>query len=170
MCAASNPGGVKPTPADRLDAQLAAEQRSMILGLRRIRIERGLAISEVAARMNVNPAQVSRFESGSTNPTMATIRRYASAVGATFHVETHPWIDPDTNPPPSAERTVAVSRYPQLRFICWQLGEDAELAEQEALSRYERDWRHVDTASLSDDERAFIDYLAQTYGAGKLLV
>lgn len=28
--------------------------------------------------MNVDPAQVSRFESGSTNPTMTTIRRYAN--------------------------------------------------------------------------------------------
>jgi len=168
MRPASYPGVVKPT--DRLDAELAAEQLNMILGLRQVRIERGLSISEVATAMNVDPAQASRFESGLTNPTMATIRRYAKAVGATFRVETCPWVDTEEDLPPQAERTVAVSRYPQLRFICWQLGPDAELTEQEALSRYEREWRHVDTAALTDTERAFIEHLEQTHGGGKLLV
>lgn len=163
-------GVVKPTSMDRLGAELAAEQARLIDGLREVRIERGLSISEVAAAMNVDPAQVSRFEGGSTNPTMATIRRYADAVGATFHIETRRWVDTDENPPPQAERTVAVSRYPQLRIICWQLGPDAELSEQEALSRYEREWRHVDTAALTDTERSFIEHLAQRYGGGKLLV
>lgn len=164
------PGIVNPTSTDRLGAELAAEQSSLIAGLREVRVARGLSISEVAAAMNVDPAQVSRFESGSTNPTMATVRRYANAVGATFHVETRPWVGTDENPPPHAEHTVAISRYPQLRSICWQLGPDAQLSEQEALSRYEREWRHVDTAALTDSERAFIEHLVKTYGGGKLLV
>lgn len=161
---------VKPASSERLGAQLTAEQANLISGLRKVRIERGLSISEISAVMGVDPAQVSRFESGSTNPTMATIRRYAQAVGAVFRVETGPWTGPDENPPPHAERTVQVSRYPQLRAICWQLGLDAELTEQEALNRYEREWRHVDTAALTDDEHAFIDHLRQTLGGGQLLV
>jgi hypothetical protein len=101
---------------------------------------------------------------------MATIRRYAEAVGAVFRIETGPWTDPDESSSPCGEPTVPVSRYPQLRFICWQLAPDAELTEPEALSRYEREWRHVDTAALTAEEKAFIDHLAQTYAGGKLLV
>lgn len=170
MQAGAHPGVEEAPSKDRLDADLAAEQRRLIVGLREVRVERGLSISEVAAAMNVDPAQVSRFESGSTNPTMTTIRRYANAVGATFRIETRRWVDPGEKPPPHAGPTVPVSRYPQLRIICWQLGPDATLTEQEALSRYEREWRHVDTAALTSAERAFIDHLAQTYAGGKLLV
>lgn len=163
--------GIEGTPAeDRLGAELAAEQRNLIAGLREVRMERGLSIAEVAAAMKVDSAQVSRFESGSTNPTMTTIRRYAKAVGAMFRIEVRPWIDPDENSSAHAVHTVPISRYPQLRAICWQLGPDAALTEQEALSRYEREWRHVDTAALTSAERAFIDHLARTYAAGKLLV
>lgn len=65
---------------------------------------------------------------------------------------------------------VRVADYPQLQVISWQLSPDAELTEQEALSRYERNWRHVDAAALTDEERRFIDYLVRTYGGGRLLV
>ncbi|MGB5112811.1 MAG: hypothetical protein WBO08_14855 [Mycobacterium sp.] len=65
---------------------------------------------------------------------------------------------------------VALADYPQLQMISWQLSPGAELTEQEALSRYERNWRHVDTAALTDEERRFIDHLASTYGGGRLLV
>ncbi|ORB26618.1 hypothetical protein BST38_25480 [Mycolicibacterium parafortuitum] len=90
------PGIDKPTSRDRLGMELADEQLGMIFGLRRVRVERGLSITEVAEAMGVDPAQVSRFESGSTNPTMTTIRRYAKAVGAVFRVETRSWQDEQT--------------------------------------------------------------------------
>lgn len=65
---------------------------------------------------------------------------------------------------------VALADYPQLRMISWQLSPGAELTEQEAMSGYERNWRHVDTAALTDEERRFIDHLANTHGGGRLLV
>ncbi|MFW0795362.1 helix-turn-helix transcriptional regulator [Gordonia sp. CPCC 205515] len=50
---------------------------------------RRVFVATVAERMGADPAQVSRFETGGTNPTMSTIRRYAKAVGAlvTIRVE-----------------------------------------------------------------------------------
>jgi transcriptional regulator with XRE-family HTH domain len=90
------PGITKPTSRDRLGIELADEQLGMIFGMRRVRLDRGLSISEVAEAMNVDPAQVSRLESGATNPTMATLRRYAKAVGAIFRVQTRHWDDEQT--------------------------------------------------------------------------
>ncbi|QYC54600.1 transcriptional regulator [Gordonia phage Agueybana] len=85
------PGVSEPTSTDRLGAELADEQLKLILGLRQVRTDRGLSLAEVAETMKVDVSQVSRFETGSTNPTMSTIRRYAKAVGGVFRVETASW-------------------------------------------------------------------------------
>jgi transcriptional regulator with XRE-family HTH domain len=95
------PGITKATSADRLGLELADEQLKLIFGLRQVRIDGGMSVADVAVKMDVDPAQVSRFEGGSTNPTMSTIRRYAKAVGAVFRVETREW---------PAEQTLMVKR------------------------------------------------------------
>ncbi|SIC74045.1 Helix-turn-helix [Mycobacteroides abscessus subsp. abscessus] len=87
------PGIQNPTRADRVGMEVADEQLKLVFGLRNVRVERGLSISDVAETMGVDPAQVSRLESGSTNPTMSTIRRYAKAVAAVFRVEVRKWED-----------------------------------------------------------------------------
>ncbi|CAM3737113.1 helix-turn-helix domain-containing protein [Tsukamurella ocularis] len=81
------PSIAEPTPQDRVGAEIADEQMNLIFGLRQVRMRRKMSISDVAAEMGVDPAQVSRFETGGTNPTMSTIRRYAKAVRAVFRVQ-----------------------------------------------------------------------------------
>ncbi|WP_327139289.1 helix-turn-helix transcriptional regulator [Nocardia sp. NBC_01327] len=85
------PGIENPTDRDRVGLVVAEEQLNLILGLRAIRIQRGLLVSDVAEEMGIDPSQVSRFESGGTNPTFSTVRRYAKAVMGVFHVETRAW-------------------------------------------------------------------------------
>lgn len=65
-------------------------------------------------------------------------------------------------------RVVRVGDYPQLRAIAWQLRDDTELTEFDALRLYERNWRYV--AELDDNEAAFVQHLADTYSGGRLLV
>lgn len=65
---------------------------------------------------------------------------------------------------------VRIGDYPQLRRIAWQLRKDTEIAAMDALEVYERNWRHVDQSDLEPRERAFIEYLANTYSGGRLLV
>jgi hypothetical protein len=65
---------------------------------------------------------------------------------------------------------IRIEAYPQLRQLAWQLEGDETLAPKDALDLYERNWRHVDTANLSPDERALIDQLSRALGAGRLLV
>src|SRR5689334_16681818 len=76
------PGVEVPAQRDRLGVALAEEQLQLIEDLREVRLRRNLSVTEVAEAMGVDPSQISRFESGSTNPTMASIRRYARNVGA----------------------------------------------------------------------------------------
>lgn len=66
-------------------------------------------------------------------------------------------------------QTIRLSEYPQLRQIGWQLHTE-ELTPQEALSLYERNWRHVDREALTMKEIALINALAATVGGGRPLV
>ena len=47
-----------------------------------LRIERGLTQQEVAQKMNTTQSVISRLESGSANPSLATLKRLADALGA----------------------------------------------------------------------------------------
>jgi len=68
------------------------------------------------------------------------------------------------------EKTVRVGDFPQLQAIAWQLRAETELTGPEALQLYERNWRHVDQAAMSDEERAFVQRLADAHSGGVLLV
>ncbi|MFE7744191.1 helix-turn-helix domain-containing protein [Nocardia sp. NPDC057455] len=85
------PGISNPTTNDLLGLELAEEQVNFIHELRAIRLKHEMSVSAVAELMGVDAAQVSRLESGSTNPTMSTIRRYAQAIGAIFRIKSEPW-------------------------------------------------------------------------------
>lgn len=60
----------------------ARQQTGLVRALKAIRRERGLSGPDVARNMGVDEATVYRFESGETNFTMSTLRKYAKAVGA----------------------------------------------------------------------------------------
>lgn len=81
--------------ADRLSVDLARSENHLIRELIAVRQRRGLKPAEVARKMGVDRSVVTRFESGGTNPTMATINRYAEAVGAMIRYV----VEPDAVPP-----------------------------------------------------------------------
>jgi hypothetical protein len=65
---------------------------------------------------------------------------------------------------------VSLRHYPQLKRLAWQLGAVKELKPEDALQIYERNWRHVDQAALTDKERELIRALSVRVGGGRLLV
>ena len=69
------PGVAKAYEALRPEYELA---RSLIA----LRIERGLTQQEVALKMNTTQSVISRLESGSANPSLATLKRLADALDA----------------------------------------------------------------------------------------
>lgn len=60
--------------------------------------------------------------------------------------------------------------YPQLSLLAWNRREDSLIDEADAFALYERNWRHVDCASLLPQEAALIERLKQQYGNGVLNV
>lgn len=75
---------------DRLSIDLARSENHLIRELIAARQQRGLKPAELARKMGVDRSVVTRFEAGGTNPTMATINRYAEAVGAMIRYTVEP--------------------------------------------------------------------------------
>ncbi len=94
--------------ADRLSVDLARSENHLIRELIAVRERRGLKPAEVARAMGVDRSTVTRFESGGTNPTMATINRYAEAVGAMIRYTVDATVVPPTlATTPSSSRSTA---------------------------------------------------------------
>lgn len=67
-------------------------------------------------------------------------------------------------------KLLRLAEYPQLRLISWNRGAEDLVREDEAFALYERNWRFVDDATLSDEERRLIARLTREYGHGVLHV
>lgn len=66
--------------------------------------------------------------------------------------------------------TIRLDDYPQLRRLAWQRFGTSGITPAEALSLYERNWRHVEPDLMEPGERALVEALALRLGGGRLLV
>lgn len=111
-------------------------------------------------------ATLHRIETGEPSVTLGAFVAAADAVGLTLQL-----FDPTAPTAPAATTTttalpasIALAVHPQLRRLAWQLSDDSTVTPREALSLYERNWRHIDKDALGDDERALIHKLVATFG------
>jgi len=65
---------------------------------------------------------------------------------------------------------VVPAHYPELARLVWNGDPQRPIAAEDALTLYERNWRHVDKDALSDQEAALISALVETHGNGVMLV
>ena len=122
-----------------------------------------VATAEAAGMSRVTLHRIERGEPG------VAVGAWVAAAGAL--VLTLELVDPRAAPDavPLPER-IRLQDYPQLEKLAWQLQGVDDLSPREALELYERNWRHVDRASLSPQEAALIEALSRTLGGGRLLV
>ena len=64
---------------------------------------------------------------------------------------------------------VVPARHPELARLAWNRDPARPIPGQEALALYEANWRHVDVAALTPDERRLVADLADRFGHGHLL-
>ena len=65
--------------------------------------------------------------------------------------------------------SIIPAQFPELARLAWNRDISRPITGEEALGLYEANWRHVDTASLSEHEWALIRALAAQFGGGHLL-
>jgi hypothetical protein len=59
--------------------------------------------------------------------------------------------------------------FPQLRLLLWNRDPKGAISAAEAFALYERNWRFIDKAHLTEQETRLIARLTQTYGRGRML-
>ena len=68
-------------------AQKPTEVESLIITqLRTARESAGISLRELEERTGISRGNLSRLETGEANPTVATLRRYAEAIGKTITI------------------------------------------------------------------------------------
>ena len=81
-------------PAVKAEYEAQAEEHTLLDELLRARQRAGLTQGEVAARMGTKPPAVARLEAGGGSrrhsPSIASLRRYAEAVGCRLEIRLRP--------------------------------------------------------------------------------
>src|ERR1051325_1910838 len=83
---AANP--IRERPASAINQQSFAAILSLVAKFKAARESQGLTLAEVAARMGIDAPALSRLETGKMlNPTLATLHKWAEALGQKLDVE-----------------------------------------------------------------------------------
>jgi ribosome-binding protein aMBF1 (putative translation factor) len=78
-------------PAGTIDAQSFAGILSLLARFKTAREAQGLTLAQVAARMQIDAPALSRLETGKMlNPTLATLQKWAEALGMRLDMELVP--------------------------------------------------------------------------------
>jgi DNA-binding XRE family transcriptional regulator len=83
---AANP--IRQQPVGAVNQQSFAAILRLLALFKAVRESQGLPLAEVAERMGVDPPALSRLETGKTlNPTLATLHKWAEALGQKLDVD-----------------------------------------------------------------------------------
>lgn len=151
-------------PAPPLAISDATSARLDALG-QQIRTRRkalGINATVAAEAAGLSRVTLHRIEKGAPAVTMAAYLNVMAALGLDFSLNV---TTDQAAVAPAADRTgwlparVRLGDYPQLKQLAWQVHGIDELTPAEALSIYERNWRHIDVAALQPHEQQLVDAL-----------
>ncbi len=159
-----------PATAPATGEILAARLLALGEQLRAERKRLGVSATTAAEAAGMSRVTLHRIERGEPSVTMGAWLNAAAALGLELGV-----VDA---PPPPASRTKAaavptrirLADYPQLERLAWQFQGASDVTPAEALSLYERNWRHIEQGALALHERALIQQLVGSLGGSRLLV
>ena len=158
-----------PAKAPPVDDRLATRLRALGQRIRDHRRRQKVNATAAAEAAGMSRATLHRIERGEPSVTMGAYLGAADAVGLVLDLS-HPEVAAPASDITDPPERVRLAEFPQLKSLAWQLPGVAELSAAEALSLYERNWRHIDEASMAPSERALIKALADRLGGGRLLV
>ena len=146
----------------------ADQKRLALLGerIRTARKRQRVTAVTAAQAAGISRVTLHRIERGEPTVAVGAWVAVATALGLTFDLLDAKAVSGTTKLP----KKIRLRDFPQLKKLAWQLQGVDEISPPEALDLYERNWRHLDRAALSDDEAALIDALSRELSGGRLLV
>jgi transcriptional regulator with XRE-family HTH domain len=158
-----------PAKAPPVGEVLAARLKVLGERIRAHREQQKVSATTAAEAAGMSRVTLHRIERGEPSVTLGAYLSAIDAVGLQLELR-----DPNAPPAPAAiagvPARVRLDDYPQLKGLAWQLHGVDDLGPEEALSLYERNWRHIDHARLGPAERALVQALVKQFGGGRLLV
>jgi transcriptional regulator with XRE-family HTH domain len=117
----------------------------------------------VAQAAGISRVTLHRIEKGEPAVTIGAYLNAAAAVG--LHVYASRLNEPvDALHQNTIPVEIDLAAYPQLATLAWQISSDTRLRPLEAWGIYERNWRHIDQAALTEQERGLIEALERAVG------
>jgi transcriptional regulator with XRE-family HTH domain len=155
-------------PASAPPLATSADSALCCLGeqLRSHRKKLRISALATAGAAGLSRVTLHRIERGEASVTMGAYFNVAAVLGVRICLTVPAYAQTVTSLPDN----IRLADFPQLQSLAWQLPGVQQLTQQEALGLYERNWRHVDTARMSVQERALVKQLVQELGKGVLLV
>ncbi len=154
-------------PARNPTIATMAADKLIVLG-EQIRAHRkALRISATAAAEAAGLSRVTlhRIENGEPAVTIGAYFNAMAALKLDFGIIKPADLDTEVPEVPDPDREgwiparIRLADYPQLKQLAWQVHGTDALTPAEALSIYERNWRHVDVPALEPRERQLVDAL-----------
>ena len=127
---------------------------------------RGLKINATAAAEAAGVSRVTlhRIEAGNPSVTAGALTAVAHTLG--FRLQ----LSPANETAAAASRKgwiparIRLEQFPKLKELAWQVHGTDELTPREALGIYQRNWRHIDLPTLSEDEQDLVEALRAGLG------
>ena len=158
-----------PAKAPPVGEFLATRLQALGGRIRAHRERQKISATVAAEAAGMSRVTLHRIERGEPSVTMGAYLSAIDAVGLQLELR-DPLARPATADIGVLPEQVRLADYPQLRRLAWQLHGVDELSPTEALNLYERNWRHIDRASMESSEHALLKVLVDRLGGGRLLV
>ncbi|MDN8616321.1 helix-turn-helix domain-containing protein [Variovorax ginsengisoli] len=157
-----------PAHGPELTPQSAADLAAIAATVRHRR--KDLKVSAVAAAEAAGLSRVTlhRIEKGESAVTIGAYLRVLAALGLQLTAGL-PQQSAEAHRSGWLPARIRIADYPWLRQLAWQVHGPQELTPREALGIYERNWRHLDPAALSDDERDLVESLRSALGSDPIV-
>ncbi len=158
-----------PAKAPPVGEILATRLQALGERIRAHRVRQKVSATVAAEAAGMSRVTLHRIERGEPSVTMGAYLSAIDAVGLQLTLR-----DPQPRPPAadiaSLPDRVRLTDFPQLKGLAWQLHDVEELSPADAFSLYERNWRHIDRASMEPAERTLLQALVDRLGGGRVLV
>lgn len=152
-----------PAKAPRISEELAARAAELGGRIRQQRKSLRVRVETLAEAAGVSRVTVYRIEKGEPSVTLGAYLAVSSALGLTIDVGVTS-AGGKTHPSGAIPVRIPLANYPQLQKLAWQIRPTETLRPAEALSIYERNWRHLDLEALEPAERELIEALQDAFG------
>ena len=177
------------TLAIALEGSAAAQLNALGACIRARRKALHISAVDAAQASDMSRVTLHRVERGEASVSMASYMNAIASLGLELTV-TEPRSSQNSLPTSKAAtelpRALRLADYAQLQSVAWhihgsawgnaggtvsgQKNDGVNITPEMALSLYERNWRYLDHAAMSPEERALVSRLARDLPGGRLLV